>query len=150
MKAGYAFTKGGSFGVRPALSMLLAASVFVACGESGADPAGPSEPEIGVAEAEVLSQLLADPYSVEGLSELLLDQVRAGQMREQVGLLAADLAADRSEALADHLQGLRQLVRDYLDDPDFDFRELPLVTAINLYVVQSEEVLAGRLQVFEG
>ena len=106
-------------------------------------PDPPVEPPVPSVNVEMLKRLLHDPYSVERLSQMLLDQVGAEGMRHQVVLLADDLDREELAAFASHLAGLQQLNIGYVEYPGFDSRDLPVISAIKLYVSESEVVLAG-------
>ena len=128
----------------PALALIL--SVLSACSSDsngGGNPFGPEmhDPPVKSVNLPVLKLLLHDAYSVEGLSHMLLDQVEAERMRQQANLLAADLDEEELVAFARHLAGLQQLNIAYLNDPGFEYAELPIISALQLYVRESEMVL---------
>ena len=132
--------------ITTASALALILSVLSACSsdsKGGGNPLGPETPDPPARSVtvEVLKLLLHDPYSVEGLSHMLLDQVEAEGMRQQAKLLAADLDVEELVAFADHLAGLQQLNIAYLSDSGFDFHDLPIINALQLYVKESEVVL---------
>lgn len=104
-------------------------------------PGPPVEPPTANVHVDLLERLLHDSYSVEGLSRMLRDQVAAERMRQQANVLAADLDDGQLLAFADHLVRLQRLNIGYINVPGFDSRDLPVISALQLYVSQSEAAL---------
>ena len=132
--------------ITTAAALALILSVLSACSsdsKSGGNPFAPEMPDPPAENlnVEMLKLLLHDSYSVERLSRLLLRQVKAEVMRQQANLLAADLEEEELVAFALHLAGLQQLNIAYLGDASFEFRDLPIISALQLYVKESEVVL---------
>ncbi len=128
----------------PALALFLA--VLSACSSDlngGGNPLGPEMPELPVrtVNVELLELLLHDPYSVESLSRMLFDQVAAEGMRQQANLLHVDLYDEDLVAFARRLEGLEQLNIAYLNDSGFEHHDLPIISAFQLYVRESQMML---------
>ncbi len=126
---------------RLAAALIVAVSVLSAC-DSGS-PTGPGTSPTPSPEAvRGIEDLLSDPYSVEALSLMLL-KPEAEAMRVEAIALSGDLSRGDFTAFEAHLTRLDAEYSAYLNDPEFDPRDLPVAAAIGLLLDELRLLLDG-------